>query len=87
MKLNLGSLVTAPMLSTKWKRQEQVFTGKGGLSLMSVLQPSASCGPLCMSFMQDFPTTGCQWETGTNMENSLVVLPLFGTFPFHTGAE
>lgn len=79
-----GSLVTAPMLLTRWKRQEQVFTEKEGLSLMSVFQPFASCGPLCM---QDFATTGCQWGMGVNTENSVVVLPLFGTSPFHTGGE
>lgn len=59
--VSLGSLATALRLLAKQKRQEQVFTEKEGLGLVSVCQPSASCVPLGMEFAQDFAITGCQW--------------------------
>lgn len=40
--VSLWSFVTAPMLLTKWKRQEQIFTEE--VWLMSVSQSFVSCG-------------------------------------------
>jgi len=54
--VSFGSLVTAPMLLTKWKTQEQVFTEKEGLSLTEVFSLLQALDHLACSSHRTLPS-------------------------------